>query len=327
MSNRPTGMTPLTSGLLVLGETTPCAIYDAQGKLLLPQGSEIRSQRQIDTLVRTGYFTCPTELFTTTAANSLASSQKAPDLLKDYADQLAFFFTLISIDTPDAETLTGSLRQLVTRIQKWVNQNPGELLSSFSILDDQEYPVRHTLQMACLTELFMAHLGWPQNQRVSTLCAALTANLSMQSYQHRLNQKKARLPEHLRLAVEKHPLKTWNLLKQAGITDPLWLDAVVQHHERLDGSGYPAGLSGEAIHTEGRLLAITEVFSALISPKSYQPAISAEEALRVVKTQQEQQLDARLSQVFIQCLAPQARALSRPDTDDLSESGYAETRH
>ena len=55
-------------------------------------------------------------------------------------------------------------------------------------------------------------------------------------------------------------------------------EMIAQHHERLDGSGYPAGLKGDEIGLEGRILAVADVFEAMSSHRPYRPALGIEAA-------------------------------------------------
>jgi HD-GYP domain-containing protein (c-di-GMP phosphodiesterase class II) len=64
-------------------------------------------------------------------------------------------------------------------------------------------------------------------------------------------------------------------------------ETVVQMHERLDGTGYPEGLSGEAIRTTARILGAVDVFCARIEPRSYRPPIGPQEALSVLRAHPE----------------------------------------
>jgi HD-GYP domain-containing protein (c-di-GMP phosphodiesterase class II) len=78
--------------------------------------------------------------------------------------------------------------------------------------------------------------------------------------------------------IRVHPRTGYEIL--AGIEFP-WpvAEVVVQHHERLDGSGYPAGLSGSAIRLEARILAVADVVEAMSSHRPYRPALGLELAL------------------------------------------------
>jgi diguanylate cyclase (GGDEF)-like protein/PAS domain S-box-containing protein len=81
--------------------------------------------------------------------------------------------------------------------------------------------------------------------------------------------------------VKTYPQLGYEMLKD--IAAP-WAVAqiVYQHHERIDGSGYPRGLTGEDIMTEARILAVAEVVEAMMSPRPYRPAASLEVALQEI---------------------------------------------
>lgn len=74
------------------------------------------------------------------------------------------------------------------------------------------------------------------------------------------------------------------------------------HHERWNGSGYPAGLKGEDIPIEGRIVAIADVFDALISVRPYKPAFSIQESLRIMDQADGIQFDPALMASFRKCL-------------------------
>ena len=65
------------------------------------------------------------------------------------------------------------------------------------------------------------------------------------------------------------------------------------HHERYDGSGYPQGLVEEEIPLEGRITAIADVFDALLSDRHYRPALTVDEAVKVIKKGRGSQFDPR----------------------------------
>ncbi|MCL2755214.1 MAG: response regulator [Oscillospiraceae bacterium] len=73
----------------------------------------------------------------------------------------------------------------------------------------------------------------------------------------------------------------------------------VSHHERWDGNGYPCGLKGEDIPLEGRLMAIVDVYDALVSERPYKKAFSHEEAVNIIKDGSGTQFDPTLIELFI----------------------------
>ncbi len=81
--------------------------------------------------------------------------------------------------------------------------------------------------------------------------------------------------------VKTHPQLGYDLLKDIEFPWPV-AQAILQHHERWNGSGYPAGLKGEDIIIEARILAVADVVEAMVSPRPYGVAVGIEKALEEV---------------------------------------------
>lgn len=95
-------------------------------------------------------------------------------------------------------------------------------------------------------------------------------------------------------------------------------DFIGAHHERWDGSGYPRGLKGEEIPICGRLMAIADVYDALISMRSYKPAFSHEETLRIMNDGDGRHFDPVLMKVFRE-VHEEFKQISDKYKDDLNQ--------
>ena len=84
----------------------------------------------------------------------------------------------------------------------------------------------------------------------------------------------------------------------------------ISHHERWDGSGYPAGLSGEDIPPAGRIVAVADVFDALTHDRPYKKAWTVEEAVAEIKDQRGRQFDPAVVEAFLQVLDSKGHAES-----------------
>lgn len=82
-------------------------------------------------------------------------------------------------------------------------------------------------------------------------------------------------------AVKNHPRTGYEVLKNIAFPWPI-ADVVLQHHERMDGSGYPAGLKGDDIRIEARIIGVADVVEAMVHPRSYRPALDLDNALREI---------------------------------------------
>jgi HD-GYP domain-containing protein (c-di-GMP phosphodiesterase class II) len=93
--------------------------------------------------------------------------------------------------------------------------------------------------------------------------------------------KPGRLTEHEFGIIRSHPKVGYDILKTIDFPWPV-AQIVLQHHERMDGSGYPQGLSGEKIILEARILAVADVVEAMSSHRPYRPARGIDKALEEI---------------------------------------------
>lgn len=105
--------------------------------------------------------------------------------------------------------------------------------------------------------------------------------------------------------VKKHALYGWNALKSANqhIGKGSFLrcaaEIALTHHERWDGTGYPRGLKGEQIPLSGRLMAIADVYDALISRRVYKPSLTHAEAVRIIARDSDRHFDPAVAEAFL----------------------------
>jgi PAS domain S-box-containing protein/putative nucleotidyltransferase with HDIG domain len=101
------------------------------------------------------------------------------------------------------------------------------------------------------------------------------------------------LSEAERIIIKMHPSLGYDLLKTLNLPWPV-ADIINQHHERLDGSGYPSGLFGKDIIQEARILAVADVVEAIASHRPYRPALGINKALEEISKQKDILYDAEV---------------------------------
>ena len=99
--------------------------------------------------------------------------------------------------------------------------------------------------------------------------------------------------------IQKHPEIAYQILKDLDFLGNS-IYYVYYHHERIDGKGYPNGLSGEQIPLGAKILSICDCFDAITSDRPYQKGKSKDEAIEILRKISNTQLDVNLTEIFIQ---------------------------
>ena len=121
----------------------------------------------------------------------------------------------------------------------------------------------------------------------------------------RILKKPGKLTEEEFEQMKKHASAGGTVVREvlSGITDEEYLsfaaDIATYHHERWDGTGYPEGLKGEQIPLPARIMAIADVFDALISERCYKKPLPPEEAFQIIREESGSHFDPKLAQVFL----------------------------
>jgi len=121
--------------------------------------------------------------------------------------------------------------------------------------------------------------GLSEHQTQGVRVAGLVHDVGKIHIPAEILSKPTRLTEVEWSLVKTHPRVGHDILMSIEFPWPV-ADIALQHHERMDGSGYPAGLSGEETFREATILAVADVVEAMASHRPYRPALALAEALR-----------------------------------------------
>jgi len=156
----------------------------------------------------------------------------------------------------------------------------------------------HTRRVAELTLLLAGRLKISQDQLVHMERGALLHDVGKMGIPDDILRKPGKLTSQEWEIMKHHPLYAYNILSQIEYLKPA-LDIPLYHHEHWDGSGYPYGLTGEAIPLAARIFAVVDVYDALTSDRPYRAAWSKEQALEYMRSQSGQYFDPLILQAFL----------------------------
>jgi len=265
--------------LIRLHEPLPFAVYDLQQRLLLNERQIISSQRQFELLLERGAWVERTLVEQLRAGRSAAAGNDFERAIRATTLFDRWERALWDLDALLRATVKGTASAVewhdeVDNFMKLVDRDPDVALFIALRQEDRRfalYSLAHSLHSALLCLLCARQAGWPVSRQVSTVGAALSMNVAMLELQAQMAEQSTP-PTHKQLQqIRAHPESGVQLLRAAGLDDGAWLQAVAEHHERADGSGYPQGAL--QVCDEARMLRMADVYMAKITPRANRPPL------------------------------------------------------
>ncbi|MEM1444852.1 MAG: HD domain-containing phosphohydrolase [Planctomycetota bacterium] len=139
----------------------------------------------------------------------------------------------------------------------------------------------HGVRTALVAMHLAQQVGYPERRVIDAGVTGLLADLGMARLPEQTLRAERSLTPNEWLDVRRHPAYSADLLEHAGIAKDIRI-AIYQHHERLDGSGYPHGRKGFFLHPLARLIAVADTYAALSEPRHHRPAQSTHHAVKAV---------------------------------------------
>lgn len=213
-----------------------------------------------------------------------------PDGFEDYDDEV-----LLSVGDQAGSVLQNA------RLQ-------GELRASYlatvSVLTDameakDPFLRGHSEEVSAYVAAVADRLDLPQRRREELLFGSLLHDIGKIGISERILLKPGGLTPEERAVIELHPRIGYRLVEQVPALRPISL-AVLHHHERYDGGGYPSGLRGEDIPLEARIVCVADCFSAMIEARTYREPKSVEEACAELERHAGRQFDPEVVRVFVE---------------------------
>ncbi|AXR04913.1 HD-GYP domain-containing protein [Salinimonas sediminis] len=199
-----------------------------------------------------------------------------------------------------------------------IDRNPDALLCLTKIREKDDYLLEHSLNVAILLANFGQFVGMDEQQVSDLAYAGFLHDMGKIRIPDNILHKLGRLTDPEMAVMKRHVEFGVDALHAARIDSAL-IRVVSEHHERLDGKGYPAGIGGQDISQEGRMLAIADMYDALTADRCYKAGMPSQKAMKILLQDAPERLDSGLVQQFIKCMGVYpVGSLVRLSTDKLA---------
>ncbi|MFA4888421.1 MAG: diguanylate cyclase [Candidatus Omnitrophota bacterium] len=200
------------------------------------------------------------------------------------------------------------LKSKLEKITAKANQNLIESIFAFAktIELKDHYTGEHVENTVRYATGISRALSLPKEEIELVRQAAMLHDLGKIGVSEKILHKKAKLTKKEFAAIKKHPQIGADIIRPIQFLHSL-IPYIFYHHERWDGKGYPSGIRGEEIPMGSRIIAIADVYQALISDRPYRKAYSKKDALKIIKSGSGTQFDPLIADTFLKILSKERK--------------------
>lgn len=195
-----------------------------------------------------------------------------------------------------------ALEDLVENLVTIVNKESVTLSNFNDFLDDTYSLATHLVKVSFFTAIVASEIGLDISDQQNVTLAAILHDIGKCDLDESLIDKPDFLTEAEYKIIKEHSEASVKLAKRSGLKDRKILNGIREHHERLDGSGYPHSLTVKRISQFGKILAVCDVFDALITEKPYRGAYNTFNASALLKDEYKNKLDNDYIHLLIRSL-------------------------
>lgn len=311
-------LVPVNVDAILIGQPLPCALRDQNGVLLASKGFQVGSRADLESMIgrrseiyidfdqtdnfRRGYVNRLNNLvLEDRELGQIAKVQVSPydatvtkvDIeVSDLPDWSALQTqTHTALRDGQGDTFLPRLQRLQSELEKHIVRSPDATLFALVQLassEIQHYSATHALLVCIICSITARDiLRWPADECVALASAALTMNISMTDLQDRLVTQKEPLSPAQKKRIDSHAARSVDQLQQMGVSNNLWLEAVLNHNATTPGR--------LALRRDGqrlaRLIQRADMFAAQLSPRAGRPPASPGAAMQSCYFDEHRQID------------------------------------
>lgn len=144
------------------------------------------------------------------------------------------------------------------------------------------YTGGHQHRVAVLSKMIAEELNLNEDQKKTVHIAALLHDIGKVAIPLEILSKPGKISNLEKKLIQLHPAAGYEILLEIDFPWPI-ADIVYQHHERIDGSGYPRGLKNDEIHLESKIISVADIVEAVASHRPYRASLGMDHALDIIK--------------------------------------------
>lgn len=286
-------------------------IKDPTGRNLVVQGSAI-DDYIISSLLKLGIMSVyiregnadpddPDAILSPKAAamvKQLRTDDRSKVTLSDSVRQRVSTGVQYIFNNTNSEELTQATNQIADSLMEAINENDAIAVDISPLKTSDEYTFKHSVDVATISMILAKQMKLPDNEIHDIGVSGLLHDIGKTMIPNEILNKPGRLTDDEFNIMKKHSVYGYNMLKDRKDLNNSILMGVLQHHERIDGTGYPLGFDAPKICQFAKILSVADVYDALVTKRPYKDALSQRDAVEMLMSMTNQ-LDIGVMRAFM----------------------------
>lgn len=193
-------------------------------------------------------------------------------------------------------------KQAVSKCVESIMKSPDALMWMTQLKNRDEYTAQHSMNVCILSIALARQLGLEKEELEDVGLCGMMHDMGKMKVPPEILNKPGKLEAEELAIMRSHPTLGMKLLMSSRDMPGCAIDAAYGHHERMDGKGYPRGLTAERIHSYTRIVAIADTYDAINSDRVYQNGRTHLETIKLLTEAGVNHLDPEMVKKFIECL-------------------------
>ncbi|WP_027408152.1 HD-GYP domain-containing protein [Anoxybacteroides tepidamans] len=196
----------------------------------------------------------------------------------------------------------GKIRELIIPLLDRLIENRRELLTLYRYTTKEDYLYHHAISVGLLSGFLAKYLNYSKGDCYQIALAGVLCNCGMSKIDEKIITKKSALTSEEYKEMKQHTVLGYKMVQKIPVLQEGVKLAVLQHHERNDGSGYPFGISDKQIHPYSKIVSVADVYHAMVSERLYRKKESPFKALEQIQVDNFGKLSMEVVQVLLDSL-------------------------
>lgn len=197
-----------------------------------------------------------------------------------------------------SQQFSNTANSITNNLMRAIHDNDAVAVDISVLKTCDEYTFKHSVDVATMSMIIAKKQGFNQEDVYNIGVAGLLHDMGKSRIPLEILNKPAKLNDEEFAVMKQHPLLGYEILKNKKEFTPSVSLAVLQHHEKMNGKGYPLGLTEEKITPFAKIMSVVDVYDALVTQRPYKKAFSQRTAVEMIMSMTEE-LDIHSMKTFL----------------------------